>query len=146
MNTSSQARKSPRRPAPITGVLCGTDFSENARAAADVGAQLAHAWEQPLTLAHATLQPDPAAARTALSREGARLRKSSSAGILTRLVEGEPSEVLAGRTAVAFDDIKSVALPALRHRILLNFEAEAEGRTTDEIVQTIVDTLVLDAR
>jgi MoxR-like ATPase len=48
--------------------------------------------------------------------------------------------------AVAFDDIKAVALPALRHRILLNFEAEAEGRTTDEIVQNIVDTLVLDAR
>ncbi len=50
------------------------------------------------------------------------------------------------RSAVAFEDIKAVALPALRHRILLNFEAEAEGRTTDEIVQNIVDTLVLDAR
>ncbi len=54
--------------------------------------------------------------------------------------------LLAGRTAVAFDDIKSVALPALRHRILMNFEAEAEGRTSDEVVQNIVDTLVLDAR
>jgi nucleotide-binding universal stress UspA family protein len=100
MKTSSKARKSPRRPAPITGVLCGTDFSENARAAADVGAQLAHAWEQPLTLAHATVTPDSAAARSALSREAARLRKSSSAGILTRLIEGEPSDALAGRTAV----------------------------------------------
>ena len=95
MKTSSQAKKAPRRPAPITGVLCGTDFSENARAAAEVGAQLAHEWEQPLTLAHATLETNAAAARTALSREGARLRKASSAGILTRLLEGEPSEVLA---------------------------------------------------
>jgi nucleotide-binding universal stress UspA family protein len=100
MKTSSQAKKAPRRPAPITGVLCGTDFSENARAAAEVGAQLAHEWEQPLTLAHATLETNAAAARTALSREGARLRKASSAGILTRLLEGEPSEVLADRTAV----------------------------------------------
>ena len=53
--------------------------------------------------------------------------------------------LLAGRTEVAFDDVKSVALPALRHRILLNFEAEAEGRTSDEIVRDVVDTLVLDA-
>ena len=50
------------------------------------------------------------------------------------------------RTAVAFDDIKAVALPALRHRIRMNFEAEAEGRTSDEVVQNIVDTLVLDVR
>jgi MoxR-like ATPase len=54
--------------------------------------------------------------------------------------------LLGGRTAVSFDDIKSVALPALRHRILMNFEAEAEGRTSDEVVQHIIDTLVLDAR
>ena len=54
--------------------------------------------------------------------------------------------LLAGRTAVAFDDIKAVALPALRHRILMNFEAEAEGRTSDEVVQNIIDTLVLDVR
>ncbi|MBM3873692.1 MAG: universal stress protein [Verrucomicrobia bacterium] len=68
MKPSSPARKAPRRPVPITGILCGTDFSENARAAADVGAQLAQAWEQPLTLAHATLDLEPTAARTALSR------------------------------------------------------------------------------
>lgn len=100
MKTSSPAPKAPRRPAPITGILCGTDFSENARAAADVAAQLAQAWEQPLTLAHASLDLEPTAARAALSREGARLRKSSSAGVLTRLLEGEASEVLSGRTAV----------------------------------------------
>jgi MoxR-like ATPase len=39
-----------------------------------------------------------------------------------------------------------VALAAMRHRVLLNFEAEAEGRTADDIVQNIIDTLVLDAR
>jgi MoxR-like ATPase len=64
----------------------------------------------------------------------------------TLVLGAKVKALLAGRMAVAFDDIKAVALPALRHRILLNFEAEAEGRTTDEIVQNIVDTLVLDAR
>jgi nucleotide-binding universal stress UspA family protein len=83
----------------VTGILCGTDFSANARAAAEVGAQLAHAWEEPMTLAHATLDPEVATGRTALSREAARLRKTSAAGILTKLLEGEPSEVLSERTA-----------------------------------------------
>jgi MoxR-like ATPase len=64
----------------------------------------------------------------------------------TLILGAKVKALLGGRMAVAFDDIKSVALPALRHRVLLNFEAEAEGRTTDEVVQNIVDTLVLDAR
>jgi MoxR-like ATPase len=64
----------------------------------------------------------------------------------TLVLGAKVKALLAGRTAVAFDDIKSVALPALRHRVLLNFEAEAEGRTSDEVVQNIIDTLVLDVR
>jgi MoxR-like ATPase len=39
------------------------------------------------------------------------------------------------------EDIKAVALPALRHRVLLNFEAEAEGRGADEIVKNILETV-----
>jgi MoxR-like ATPase len=39
------------------------------------------------------------------------------------------------------EDIKAVALPALRHRVLLNFEAEAEGRGADEIVMNILETV-----
>jgi MoxR-like ATPase len=42
---------------------------------------------------------------------------------------------------VAAEDIKAVALPALRHRVLLNFEAEAEGRGADEIIRNILDTV-----
>ena len=43
-----------------------------------------------------------------------------------------------GETAVSYEDIEAVALPALRHRILLNFEGEAEGVDTDDIVKTIL--------
>lgn len=49
--------------------------------------------------------------------------------------------LLAGRAQVAQEDIRSVATPALRHRVLLNFEAEAEGRTTDEIIANILETV-----
>ena len=49
--------------------------------------------------------------------------------------------LIAGRPSVAIDDIRAVALPALRHRIILNFEGEAEGLTTDELVENIVATL-----
>jgi MoxR-like ATPase len=49
--------------------------------------------------------------------------------------------LLAGRAQVAQEDIKSVAVPALRHRVLLNFEGEAEGRSTQEIVENILETV-----
>jgi MoxR-like ATPase len=42
--------------------------------------------------------------------------------------------VLAGRVNVAFDDVRRVALPALRHRLILNYEAEAKGVTADRVV------------
>ncbi|MBW2460305.1 MAG: AAA family ATPase [Deltaproteobacteria bacterium] len=44
-----------------------------------------------------------------------------------------------GRAQVAFDDIERVALPALRHRIIPSFEAEADGIPPDEIVGRILD-------
>jgi MoxR-like ATPase len=53
---------------------------------------------------------------------------------------------LVGRDSVSTDDIKSIALPALRHRCLLNFEAEAEGIATDTVIQNIIETTVADAR
>ncbi len=43
-----------------------------------------------------------------------------------------------GRYNVAFEDIRTVVLPALRHRILLNFEGEAEGVDTDTLVAEAV--------
>jgi MoxR-like ATPase len=59
----------------------------------------------------------------------------------TMVLGAKVKALLAGRTSVAAEDIKAVALPALRHRVLLNFEAEAEGRGADEIVTNILDTV-----
>ncbi|MGO0063279.1 AAA family ATPase [Brevibacillus fluminis] len=48
---------------------------------------------------------------------------------------------LAGRYNVAYEDIDAVALPALRHRIFLNFEGEAGGVRPDRIIRDILDAL-----
>ena len=45
------------------------------------------------------------------------------------------------RYNVAFEDIHAVALPALRHRILLNYEGEGEGVKSDEIINDILESL-----
>jgi MoxR-like ATPase len=44
-----------------------------------------------------------------------------------------------GRFNVSFDDLRALAAPALRHRIILNFEGEAEGIDTDTLIGQIVE-------
>ena len=44
-----------------------------------------------------------------------------------------------GRYNVSVEDIKALAAPALRHRVILNFEGEAEGVDTDTLIGQIVE-------
>ena len=46
--------------------------------------------------------------------------------------------LLDGRFNVAYADVQAVAPPALRHRVILNFEGEAEGISTDSVVRAII--------
>ena len=46
--------------------------------------------------------------------------------------------LLDNRFHVSFNDIKQVAIPAMRHRIILNFEGEAEGITTDMVLEKVI--------
>jgi len=46
-----------------------------------------------------------------------------------------------GRNHVSSDDIRAMAYPVLRHRILLNFEAERKGMTPDDAIKTFVDKM-----
>jgi MoxR-like ATPase len=46
-----------------------------------------------------------------------------------------------GRFSVAIDDIKKVAIPVLRHRLSANFQAQAEGKTSDDIVEKLLETV-----
>ncbi len=63
---------------------------------------------------------------------------SSPRGAQALVVGGKVCALLDGRFNVAFDDIKRIAKSALRHRIILNFEGEAERISTDTIVEDIL--------
>jgi MoxR-like ATPase len=45
------------------------------------------------------------------------------------------------RFSVAIDDIKKVAVPVLRHRISTNFQAQAEGKTSEDVIQQLLATV-----
>jgi MoxR-like ATPase len=64
---------------------------------------------------------------------------SSPRGVQAMLLAGKIRALLQSRYAVAIDDVRAVAPPALRHRILLNFEGEAEGVDPDQIVADILE-------
>ncbi|MEJ2273104.1 MAG: MoxR family ATPase [Woeseiaceae bacterium] len=49
--------------------------------------------------------------------------------------------LLSGRYAVTLDDIRRVAYPALRHRLLVNFQAEADGVSSDDIVTRVFEAV-----
>ncbi len=51
---------------------------------------------------------------------------------------GKAMAAMDGRFSVAIDDIKKVAIPVLRHRISTNFQAQAEGKTSEDIIQQLL--------
>jgi MoxR-like ATPase len=63
---------------------------------------------------------------------------SSPRGAQCLILAGKVRALTQGRFNVSFEDIHAVATAALRHRLILNFEAEAEGITTDHIVSQIL--------
>jgi MoxR-like ATPase len=54
------------------------------------------------------------------------------------LLGGKARALLEARTVVDFEDIAAVALPVMRHRVLVNFQAEADGIDADEIVRRLL--------
>ena len=49
--------------------------------------------------------------------------------------------LLDGRAHVSVDDIRSLALPTLRHRILVNYRAEAEGVAVEDVIEKLLETV-----
>ncbi|HET7419737.1 MAG TPA: AAA family ATPase [Candidatus Dormibacteraeota bacterium] len=64
---------------------------------------------------------------------------ASPRGLQTLVLAGKVRALLEGRYNVAFDDLVAVVRPALRHRIFLQFEAEADEVTTDQLIDEIVE-------
>jgi MoxR-like ATPase len=63
----------------------------------------------------------------------------SPRGAQALVLTGKIHALLDGRYNVSTDDVRAVALPALRHRVIRNFEGEAEGITSDAIVRSVLD-------
>jgi MoxR-like ATPase len=64
---------------------------------------------------------------------------SSPRGVQSLVLAGKARALLQGRYNAAFEDIKAVAKPSLRHRIILNFRGEAEGIGSEDIIDDILE-------
>ncbi len=84
------------------------------------------------------LQPSPKAAP--IVRDYVRLGPSPRGGLALTL-GGRITALLAGRHNLSIEDVESVALPALRHRLVLSFDAEREGVGADAIVTEVLSQL-----
>ncbi|WP_405396346.1 AAA family ATPase [Maribacter sp. Asnod2-G09] len=62
------------------------------------------------------------------------------------ILTAKANALLEGRLAVTLDDIKSVALPVLRHRVLVNFRAEAEGITSDKVASHLLNAIEIKGK
>ena len=54
---------------------------------------------------------------------------------------GKALAAMDGRFSVAIDDIRSIAIPVLRHRVSTNFQAQAEGMSTEDIIHRLLDEI-----
>lgn len=66
---------------------------------------------------------------------------SSPRGAQTLVLAAKVRALLDGRYNVSFEDLRRVYLPSLRHRVLLNFEAQAEGVEADDVLLKVLDAV-----
>lgn len=66
---------------------------------------------------------------------------SSPRGAQGLLLAAKVKALLGGRFAVSLDDIRDVAIPVLRHRMVINFHGQSEGVTADDIVKEVIATV-----
>jgi MoxR-like ATPase len=69
---------------------------------------------------------------------------SSPRGAQALINCGRVRALMRGRMNVSINDLRELALPALRHRIILNFDAHAEGKTEDAVLETILASMPAD--
>jgi len=69
---------------------------------------------------------------------------ASPRGLQALILAGKILALLDGRYNVAYDDVRAAALPALRHRLILNFEAQAEGVSPDQVIEAVLAEVAID--
>ena len=62
-------------------------------------------------------------------------------GAQSLILAAKATALLAGRPHVSLDDVKQVALPVLRHRMIRSFEGEADGITTDMVITQLLESV-----
>jgi MoxR-like ATPase len=63
---------------------------------------------------------------------------SSPRGLQSLILAAKARALLSGRPNVSFEDIRAMLAPSLRHRLILNLEADAEGIGAERILQEVV--------
>jgi MoxR-like ATPase len=102
-----------------------------------------HMYEYAATLARGTRPDDPD------TPEFIRKWVAWGAGpraTLFMILAGKARAALRGRAYVSVEDIRTVALPVLRHRIIPNFSARSEGMSSDDIIGQLLETIPADER
>jgi MoxR-like ATPase len=118
-------------------VATGADLSAMTRLAREVPIA-EHVLDRAVAMVLAT-HPDNAGAPAEVKRY---VRWGASPrGLQTLVLGGRIRALLDGRFNVALEDLAAVAPSALRHRLFLNFEADAAGFTADQVVTAVVDSL-----
>jgi MoxR-like ATPase len=70
---------------------------------------------------------------------------ASPRGLQALILGAKIRAILDNRYHVSRDDLRSMALPVLRHRMILNFEGQAEGISTDDVIRRIFADIREDA-
>ena len=70
---------------------------------------------------------------------------ASPRGIQALILGAKIKAILDGRYHVAREDLRAMAFPVLRHRLILNFEGQAEGISTDDVIEKIISHVPEDA-
>jgi len=118
-------------------VLCGTRIQEMSALARTIPIAK-EVQRHAISLVTATHPEQQSATQTARRyiRYGA-----SPRGLQALILGAKIRAILDGRCHVATADLHQMALPVLRHRIILNFEGQAEGVSTDDVIQRILGQL-----
>jgi MoxR-like ATPase len=122
-------------PAPLRPVVSGAEVVEMQALARQtpIAEHVAAFAVRVLRATHPDTPEAPALARKYVRYGG------SPRGLQAMILAGKIMALLDGRFNVAFKDIRAAALPALRHRLILNFDGEAEGITPDSVISAILE-------
>ena len=122
---------------PVTPVASGADL-ERARALVRDLPAAENVIDYAMRVVRATRPGDETA--PAVVRQWVKWGAGPRAG-QALLLGAKARALMSGRSVPALDDLTAIALPVLRHRVLLNFQAEADGVTADQVIQQIVDAI-----